>query len=374
MRINILDPGLQHLGGHHPVWSKRLAQSLGTEGHDVCTYGNTRIGAELRKSFECTGDAVPHFSVNPYLHPSAVDPVSGELTLFIEGATVLARELQLLRAADLWLWPTLFPHHLYSVALLSHAPPSAGCIHQQPQFHASYGAAFWRFSYQSILRSKKTFALGVTGPLLRKEYSRVLGSNTIEILPTCHDGYLLGNPRQVLRKVGFFGYQRAEKGTSLISPLIDRLIASGIDVLLHDSSKSLSAAPRRGLEFLGYVDDLRVHVARCDLVIVLQVAENYRVRESGVAMDGIACGIPVVVARGTASEARIKAEGCGGVYDSLTVESVMHTVELCRQQYSELAAAAHAAGSRWSERHGAWRFADSLIHLADTTGASDGIS
>ena len=364
MRINILDPGMLHPGGHHAWWNRRLAKSLQLLGHDVLTYGSNELAPLVRNEFADCGGAEPLFTVNPYVAPQSVDPVSGELTLFIDGAAVLTSELSRLRSADLWLWPTLFATQYFAVTSMATVPMNAGCIHNQPDFEPGISPAFWRYAAQAARRHARRFGLGVTGPRLREEYAHLLGDKNIAVLPTCYE--YLGEPpaHHVLRKVGFFGYQRGEKGLNLLDPLIGRLLDSGLEVLLHDSSGTLSAPPRRGLEVIGYLPDLSTAVSQCDLVVVLQDPTRYRLRESGIAMDAIAAGVPLIVARGTASEARIRDFKTGGTYAELRLDCVLEAIALCQMHYAALATSAGEAARRWAAQHGGRRFALSMLQLA----------
>ncbi len=85
-----------------------------------------------------------------------------------------------------------------------------------------------------------------------------------------------------MRRIGFFGQQRGEKGVGILPPLVELLLDAGYEVVLHDSKGRLDIGVRPNLTTLGYLDDIVQEIARCDLVVTPYDPVQYHFRLSGI--------------------------------------------------------------------------------------------
>jgi hypothetical protein len=364
MIINLLDPGLYHIEGHHLEWDRRIAAELIARGHELTVYAHSGVSADVRAMFPHPIKLVPLFGHYPYVDPLRLDPVAGELLGFIDVAVALAQELKTTAKADLWLWPSLFQAHLYACALISTEVPVAGCIHVEPGFKSALGAACWKYAFIKARQAGLRMNLGVTGPVLQQEYCALAGDHQfVRPLPLPVPGCPGQAPRSSLKTVGFFGHQRQEKGAELVPPLVSALLQEGYQVMLHDCGNAFGPEQIPGLTRIGYVPDLAATIASCDLAVVPYQADSYRYRESAIVWDALASGVPVVVPYGTAPALRVLASGAGKVFLLPTVESVRSAIAEARQDYGQIAAGAFRASQQWRETHGTEKLVQALIRL-----------
>lgn len=362
MIINILDPGLSVIGGHHLEWDRLIAAELSAQGHSVTIYSHLGIAPETRAALGAGTKLVPLFRNYAYLHPQQLDPVAGELMGFIDVAVALAEDLRAVAQADLWLWPSLFHAQLYACSLIRPGVAISGCIHTEPEFMSSQGAACWRYAFIKAGQAGLRVNLGVPGPVLQQEYDALFGSRQlVQLLPLPNPGHPCDTPRTELKTIGFFGHQRQEKGAASVPALISALLNEGYQVVLHDSGNAFGPEQLPGLTRIGYVPDLAAEIARCDLIVVPYEAGSYRARESAIVWDALASGVPVVVPYGTAPALRVLTSGAGKVFHFPTVESIRQAIGEARTDYHEIAAAAFHTSRKWRESQGVAKLAQVLI-------------
>lgn len=361
MIINILDPGLHGIGGHHLEWDRALATELAAQGHEVAVYGHVAMSPETLAAFPDPIRVVPIFRNHAYVNPLRFDPIAGELLGFIDVAVMLTEDLRATTKADLWIWPSLFPAQLYACALLKAGVPVSGCIHAEPDFKSSLGAASWKYALIKASRAGLRLNLGVSGPVLQQQYQTLFGvEQAIPVLPVPVKGYPGSTARTALGTIGFFGGQRTEKGVHLIPALISTLLSDGYRVVLHDSAGSLGSEQVPGLTRIGYVSDLTAEVAKCDLIVLPYDASAYRSRESSIVWDALASAVPVVVPAASAPARRVLAKGAGKLFGAATVDGIRQAISEARADYRQIADAAFSASQTWGETEGVSRLAQAL--------------
>lgn len=361
MLINILDPGLSIVGGHHLEWDQLIAAELVAQGHDVSVYSHIGIVAEARAAFDRRVKLQPLFRNYAYLNPLQLDAVAGELLGFLDVAILLAEDLRAVAKADLWLWPSLFNAQLYACALVKPDAFVSGCIHTEPGYMSSQGKAFWRYAFIKAHQAGLKMSIGVPGPVLQQEYGELFGNNQlVQLLPLPNRGYPASEARTGLKTIGFFGHQRQDKGAQLVAPLVSVLLREGYQVILHDSGNLFESATVPGLTRIGYVADLAAEIAKCDLAVLPYDANSYRSRESAIVWDALASGVPVVVPNGTASALRLLTSGAGKVFHFPTVDSIHQAIVEAKSDYAQIAAAAFRASQQWRQIHGVAKLADAF--------------
>jgi len=170
------------------------------------------------------------------------------------------------------------------------------------------------------------------------------------------------DPGRPLR-LGFFGQARGEKGFPALVDAVDRLAASGRldklaltvqcyvrpgyeDQVALDSSSALAATARLLTEMLA-PDQYVAELAACDAVLLPYSAERYRSRTSGVFVDALAAGRPVVTTKGSWMSRQLDRHGAGVTYDGGTGEALADAIEELRKRWPELRSAAAASAAAW---------------------------
>jgi glycosyltransferase involved in cell wall biosynthesis len=365
VRIHYLDPALRRRGGHPFEWCLRSVRALHAQGHVVHVHAHRELEQAAFEAVGAFAEVTPLFSADAFQDPAAADPVSGELTLFLEASRRLAQELRRVRPADLWLWPTLFGHQLGALADAAPGVPVAAVLHWPPQFQApTLGPAIWRHGSQAARAAGVDLRLAATVEELVPPYQDLLG-RSIAVAPAPVDGAPASAPRERLHRIGFFGEQGRRKGADLLPALVRRLLADGHEVLLQDATGRLQAqmgeAP--GLQVLGFVDDITAAIAGCDLLVAPYPPERYRAMASGIVWEALSRGVPVVAPAGTAPGRLVEDAGAGRTFERHDADAVHAAIGQVRAQYAGIARAAHAASLRWPAQHGSARFVQTLLSL-----------
>ncbi|MFH1044975.1 MAG: hypothetical protein V1796_08040, partial [Pseudomonadota bacterium] len=269
----------------------------------------------------------PVFRLNCFADPGRVDPIAGELILFLDGATLIADDLAHVCDSDLWIWPSITAAHLYACAQLAPKVEISACIPEEPTHTLSHGRMWWRYAFARAERANLRLNIGTTTKRLADEYSILSGAVRVSRFPVPHDGAPCGAPKTELRKIGFFGAQRFEKGAEVLPELIAMLLRDGYEVVLHDSGSLMHADEMKGLTVLGYLPSLADEIAKCDLVILPYAAMRYRIRASGILWECMASGVPAIVPANTDIGAQVELAGTGKTFASLSTAEIYQTVK-----------------------------------------------
>lgn len=361
MRVSICDPWLIDVGGHFLDWNLRIARELMTRGHEVHMYTGVNISDKAIKLVSRQCQLTPIFRLNCFADPNRVDPIAGELILFLDGATLIAEDLAQVSDSDLWIWPSMTAAHLYACAQFSPTVEISACIPEEPTHTLSHGRMWWRYAFARAERAKLRLVIGTTTKRLTDEYSILAGSVQIGQFPVPHDGAPCIAPKTELRKVGFFGAQRFEKGAEVLPELIAMLLRDGYEVVLHDSGNLMHADETKGLTFLGYLPALADEIAKCDLVILPYAAMRYRMRASGILWECLASGVPVIVPANTDIGAQVKLTGTGKTFASFSASEIYQTVKDMHMDFLQIAGETFKKSRRWSESEGVDRFVATII-------------
>jgi hypothetical protein len=361
MRINILDPGLIFSGGHHLEYDLGLARELIARGHQTCVYSHVRVSQPTLDAVSAIARIEPIFRASPYADARKIDPVSGELRVFLDGALMLTEDLGRVDAADAWIWPSLFAPQLHACALLKTRAQVSGCIHMEPTFMATHGRMWWRYAFNRARTADLRLNLGVTIAELEREYSVLEGEGRISLWPVAHEGLPISQAKARLNRIGFFGHQRAEKGVGVLEPVISRLLREGFEVVLQDSSDRSHVVEIPGLLTLGYVPSLAAEIARCDLIVLPYDPVAYRLKGSGVAWEAIASGIPLTGPAGTPIGSLAMSTGAGTLFVALTPDEVCRAVLEARDNYRRIADAAFETSRTWRAKNGFGNFVSAML-------------
>lgn len=177
------------------------------------------------------------------------------------------------------------------------------------------------------------------------------------------------SPRAPFRHVLFAGAAREDKGFSRVVALVELLAARGADlpVLLqtstdpndrHDEPTRAALARLAGVRYphLALRPQTLDAAAYAELfrgAICLQPydAAAFADRVSGVTLDALSAGAPVVTGPGTWIARVVERFGAGVVAPSSTPAELLEALLRARAEHERLAAAAHAAGRTLRDEH-----------------------
>jgi hypothetical protein len=268
MKVNILDSTLVGFAGHHFDHTKRVAASLTAAGNDVHIYGNTEITPEARSALSLTAEVAAPFRSNSYFPPRGSGTLRS-VASYYSSSDRTAVDLRGVRKADVWIWHSLFADQLRACALTRPDAVISGVIHMPPS--SAVQRLIWRHAFRSARLA--SLALGTVGTLernLTKTFEPLAGRTNLKTLPLPHCvSSPISEPRTLLQTVGFFGYQRHEKGMAHLESLVDEFLANGFNVIVQDSgSEAGSSAKSSRLRRYGYVDELGALMKEADFVIL----------------------------------------------------------------------------------------------------------
>lgn len=362
MIINLIDPALRLTAGHHLDLGLGVVRELHRAGHDVHVYCHAGISADAAGIVAAHAPLTPAFSVTPYADEYGATRWHDQLSTFSAIAHTVADDLHRVRRADAWLWPSIFASQAYACALANPGVPIAGCVHVEPEYMSSAGPDLWRHALAEAARAGAQVGLGAFEQMLCDQYRLLTPTGKFAKLPIPYDRCRVRDPRARMTTVGFFGAQRDEKGVFLIQNLVPALLDSGLNIVLHDSSGGSSgSSDARFRMIFGYVEDLAVEIASCDLVVTPYNPEAYRTKGSAIVWSALANGVPVVAPRDTASGALIEQSGAGTTFGEYSAPSVLAAVLEARNNYPAIAQRAREASDRWVKEHGNQHYVDAML-------------
>jgi glycosyltransferase involved in cell wall biosynthesis len=369
MKINILDPGLSPRSGHHYDFDRKLGRHLAAAGHEVHLYGFDHIDDAVVEEFRAFGKITKLFRSYPYQDPRSGDRYSGELEMILDSGQELARDLAAVQDADLWIWPSMRVQHLNACVLRGVAAPIVGCIHEDPGIEAkAIGALLWRAAFLSASRRKLRYSMGSIEGELRHRFMPIMPDGRFAVFPQPFEGPPIDAPKPALRRIGFFGNQRGEKGAALIEPLMQRLTQDGYTVVFQSSGGRYPGVAPPEVEMLDFVEDIAVPIRTCDLVVLPYDVEQYRGKGSGILAQCMALGIPVTAPVGTLPGRLIEQSQIGPLFSASRLEAIHQAIKYADRNYEAFANNALAFARHFVKRNGVGRFADAFLSCAGLAG------
>lgn len=363
MKINILDAGIRYRAGHHFDHNLRLFKHLVEAGHDVHVYGFSGMDADVEGEFSAVGPLTKLFKTFQY--PSEpYDWYADEIVRYHKESAAFARDLRAVREADLWIWTTIEAHHLNACAARRPKAQVVGCVYWEPGVEAgSIAAMLWRDALLAARHNKLRFTLASVESEMRHRFKPIMGPSTFVVLPQPVDGPPIAEPKNALKRIGFFGHQRNEKGAELMSDLLKMLSADGYAITLQNSNPDFEVSGMPGVELLDYVDDLAEPIARCDLVVLPYEVQKYRARGSGILVECLAVGVPVSAPIGTLPGRIVEQYRVGPLFGSTRTDSIYHAIKSADANYATYADNAFRAAREFGKRNGVAQFASALLSV-----------
>lgn len=367
MKVNLLDDGLGERAGHHYDFDLKLARSLVAAGHDVHVYGFKGMLNEAFAEFQAVAPTTKLFRYFHYALSEDFDPYAPQVIAFHKLSEAYAADLQMVRDADLWVWPTIDLEQLMGCALAGRGTPMVGCVHYDPAFESrSVTAQLWRLALVTAYDKNLPFTLGSIEPELRHRFIPILTNKRFAVFPQPFDGPGRTVPSPALKRIGIFGYQRGEKGTAVLAPLVERLVADGYTVVYQDSSAAGAYVPPEHplIERLGFVEDIAVPIASCDLIVLPYGPEQYRTKGSGILAQALALGVPTIAPFGTIPGRTVEEFQVGQLFGAVTPAGIHATIRFMDRHYARFAKNAIRAGEVFAKKHGTERFMSSMLSFA----------
>lgn len=360
MRINLLDAGLRVAGGHPHDINLTLTRALVRLGHDVHIYCHHEITPAVKVEYAQLCAITPLFTIDPYQNTRSFSPELTGIMRNLDGAIVTAAELAKVHAADVWLWPSIFTHQLLACAFNKTKALISGCLHHPPEFFGKDDPGWWQYAMLQTQKNHMNVRLSVLETETRYAYLPLCFGEPPLLAPYPHDGLPQKSPRKKLSTIGVFGFQRQEKGGNLLLPLLEKISALGFNVIFQDSSNR-PIEPISGVIQLGHVANLIDEIVQCDLILAPYRAEAYTKRGSGIIMNALSCGVPVIAPEGTAPGRLIAQTGAGVLFSQYTINSILNALQSAITNYDSLAEAAFVACRQWPTSHGVEKYLNAMI-------------
>jgi hypothetical protein len=367
MKINLLDPGLLRIGGHHHDWDHRIANLLVSRGHDVIVYANAYAADDVTVAFDAAVRVEKLFRLNPYALPDQFDPVCGEIERQLLGRQLVGADLRKVADADLWFWPTLFSHQLLAIPAMKTRAAISLCRYMPPQngvdVHFAEPGVWWRLAAKNLRLMKSDIrVIGACESEGLNAFMPYIGNLDPVRLPVPIDG--TPRRRAALETIGLFGSQpRDEHGSSLFGGLIERALKADFKVV----TQAVAAVPagmrtHPGLTLLDNAGEFAPKLERCDLLVAPYQWHRYVGRGSGIIWQAIASGVPCVAPEGASLSRVMARSGSASLFSQLTLDGVFAAILRARENYPALAEAAFRAAGEWRETNGLARFVDAMVH------------
>lgn len=365
MKINILDPAISYRAGHHYDYGLKLLKHYAQAGHDVHVYGFSGMDDEVAADFQAFGEVTRLFRIFPYQDPADYDWYAGEIVQNHRESASIAEDLQSVRHAEIWIWPTIRAQDIDACVIRGVDASMVGCVYWDPGVEShSLEAKLWRSALLQAQAAGLRLTLASVEAELRHRFMPIVANFRFAVVPHPVDGPPIASPKASLNRIGFFGHQREEKGSAMMEPLLTRLLEQGYSITLQNSHREWPAPNVPGVDLLEYVEDIAVPIAECDLVVLPYDVYNYRARGSGILMECLALGIPVTGPVGTLPGRIIEQFGVGPLFVANREGPIYHAIKTTKREYPTFAANAHKAARQFTKRNGVAHFAAALLAAA----------
>ncbi len=376
-----LEPDLRDAGGHFLDVARAMRNAAASRGLEVVVVGNREAPTRLADLAVVPAlDRLSEQHVPRWAGGYLLDPVVASRRIRAQlreqvGHLCSARTLVVASSVN----------HRHYAALASWVEdveatdaPALAVMLRASEFDGARGrrhatAVLTRIGLHALERAAehRSVRLFTDSDELAAEYAR-LTSLPVAVVPTPYlvpDSIAAPATREAgALRLGFFGQARVEKGFPELTSAIERLSADGgLDGLAftvqcyvrpgyqgqarHDASRALAVAARVLPEML---DSERyfAELASCDAVLLPYAPNRYHSRTSGVFVDALATGLPVVTTAGTWMARQLERHGAGIVYAGRTGDALASAIVELRARFPELRRDAIAAAPRWrSGRH-----------------------
>jgi len=365
MKINILDAGITSRLGHHYDYCLRLARHYCSNGMDVHVFGGATMDEETRAEFAKVGNVSAILRAKPYRSPQRFDFYGGEIFQHRKQAQIAAEDLAAVDDADFWLWPSIAAHEIDACAHRKVRGKVVGCVHSDPGVETqSIDAQLWRTSLVAAREAKLHLTLGAYENELRHRFALIQPASRFAVIPHPVEGPPREKPRAKMDRIGFIGHQRTTKESPLRNVLLKRLVQDGFAITYQNSAPDVKSPDFEGVDVLGYVDDLAVPIADCDLVVLPYDVQFYAARGSGILAQCMALGVPAIAPVGTLPGRTIERHGIGPLSIGNGDAAIYQAVKVAARHYATFSANAHRTAQQFCKHNGIAKCADAYLAAA----------
>ena len=362
MKINILDAAISYRAGHHYDYGLKILKHYAQAGHDVHVFGHAGMDDETAGDFAEFGQLTKLFRTAPYQLPSDYDWYAGEIAQCRQESATIAEDLLSVREADVWIWPTIRPQDIDACVVRDVQSPMVGCVYWDPGVESgSLAAQLFRSALLSAKEAGVSLTLASVEQELRHRFAPIVANGRFVVVPHPVDGPPLQTPKTALKRIGFFGHQREEKGSSIAKPLLSRLVRDGYSITFQNSHNLAESPNIPGVDLLKYAKDMAEPIGKCDLVVLPYDVQNYRARGSGILIECLALGVPVTAPLGTLPGRIIERFAVGPLFHETRVGPIYQAIKAADRNYGMFAVNAHRAAQNFCQRNGVAHFASALL-------------
>jgi len=304
-----------------------------------------------------------YFSINPYWNWSWRSPPgnnSVKKTIFNEFAAAFSHY----SSFDQAIVPTAFPQNILAALATSNRPRAIKMVMHFGQ--EEYGDFSQLLQPDIMTQLQAPLESGIhlltTTASLAQQYHEL--GIPAESLPYYTEPLEELARRKHLRCVGILGAQRDEKDGGLILPLIDQCLKSGLVVNYQEPRQAFWPSfshPRLQIFKEKNLDTQTFNeaVIGCDALLVLNDTATFDSRRlSGLTVDALIHGVPVIVPAHTHMSRLCGRFYAGQCYEERTVQSIFSALVSLDKNYAACVAGAQRAAEMLRREHGAARYID----------------
>ena len=409
MRVLYLDPGLRSRSGHHAVHCRLITGEFRARGVETRVFGHIDLDGDVAAELH----ARPHFRHSTYVHSDG-DPICGWLSGFTSFTRTTSEDLGRLgeiAPTDLLYLSSARPIQLAAMTdwMARRAPEAMPFV--AVDFCVPPGIELERIGTDTRLllpdprQDPRPLLFRFTSrqmpphilPRLRlvafvaptaEHYRHVLGRR-VDTLPMLFEASTGRRSRVGKRPIvlALLGHQQRDKGYHLAPELVRILLTErpNIRFLIHNADPDAAsthdpaglAETQVALRKIAAADD-RVKLCEepagkelwsaliedTDLALCPYAAGFYRAGFSGVAVEAMANGIPIVGPAGTGIETLIQEfGGAGTVFEHQESHAIVAATLKLLDDFDRYAALAHQAAMIWPTRYGPRAMVDTLLAL-----------
>ena len=390
-----IDAALQSNTGHHANVCRNITGELRRRGIEVDILANASVESGLMEEL----GALPVFRHNPYSRITGRKSINfslaqasfladlGEMTEGRHYGLVYVNSVLPAQLAGVIRWgQTRYGVANMPPVAVEFGPPSGvGCV-DGPAGHWRQFPDQYRSAAAGLSEDYSgNFLFFAFDPAVSGDYSRLLGF-AVETLPHVQTGgeiRLRVGGEQGRPVVGFLGHQRLEKGYHLIPDLLRLLLEKDVRArfLVHNADIHETAIARELRELAAA--DARVRfdqksAGQCywnrlldgtDIVVLPYEPNRYAATFSGVAVEAVSCGLPVIGPNGTTMKtlAERYQKNSIGITD-WTVEAIADAIVESLRNFPRLSQSAYEGAARWALENGACAFVSRLLAFARDRG------
>lgn len=380
-RLWIVDPSLKDFVGHHFEYDAATREGAAELGYETICLAHREASAEICEQLT----AQPTFSYDIWGGPSSdADPVAAANALFFQELSAAAPP-NLLRPGDIVFGHMITKRQLHAFARYAEAMAPAGAqlvllLRYEPAHYLHPLSDEAAGSLATAARRGVRVRLTSDSARLADQFERIFG-RPVDVLPIPHTSRLRPAPLAALQgrplTVVSLGNARDEKGLLELFDAVRILKLMGeadrfaFALQVNNPTKLLEPAiaqfAREGHENVQLLheplpSDAYYELLRsADLVALPYWRSVYEARTSGVLLEAIGAGKPVICTADTWMSDQLEATGSGLTAPDQNAAAFVHALRQGRVRFEDLAGAALRAAEGWTERHNPRAFAEQLV-------------